>query len=82
MAATFVSKKCSIILELYKVVNADANYFWQVEIVPLNNILTFVHISMALLLLIIPTWYQKCTNYQCTNHSIISAFIWNWKNVV
>ena len=45
MAATFVSKKwlCSGILELYKVINYDANYFQQVEIVPLNKLLTYQH---------------------------------------
>ena len=31
------------ILELYKVINFDANYFWQVEIFPLNKLLTYQH---------------------------------------
>ena len=43
MAATFVSKKCSCVLELYKVINFDANFFLQVEIVQLNKILTCQH---------------------------------------
>ena len=43
MAATFVSKKCSYIIELYKVINFNANYFQQVEIVPLNKLLTYQH---------------------------------------
>ena len=43
MAATFVSKMCSYVIELYKVINFDANYFKQVEIVPLNKLLTYQH---------------------------------------
>ena len=43
MAATFVSKKCSYIIELNKVINFVANYFFQVEIVPLNKLLTYQH---------------------------------------
>ena len=57
IAATYVSKKCSCILELYKVINVDANYVYQVEIVPLNKLITYVLICIALLLLIVPTWY-------------------------
>ena len=34
MAAAFV---------LYKVINVDANYFLQIEIVPLNKLLTYQH---------------------------------------
>ena len=43
MAATFITKKCSYIIELYKVIKFDANYFWQVELVPLNKLLTYQH---------------------------------------
>ena len=43
MAATFVTKKCSYIIKLYKVINFVANYFIQVEIVPLNKLLTYQH---------------------------------------
>ena len=43
MAAAFVPKKCSCILELYKVINVDANYFLQIEIVQLNKLLTYQH---------------------------------------
>ena len=43
MDATFVSKKSSCILELYRVIHFDANYFKQLEIVPLNTLLTYQH---------------------------------------
>ena len=43
MAATFITKKCSYIIELYKVINFDANYFKLVEIVPLNKLLIYQH---------------------------------------
>ena len=68
----------SYILELYKVINFDANYFKQVKIVPLDKSLTYQYGFIV----------AYCSNmvfkdgYKCTNHNIISALNWNWKNVV
>ena len=69
----------SYILELYKVLNFDVNYFLQVKIVPLDKSLTYQWCGFIV---------AYCSNmvfkdgYQCTNHNIISALIWNLKNVV
>ena len=56
MAVTFVSKKCSCILELNKVLN-----FVQITSSKKKNSrvkqTSYLLISMALLLLIVPTWY-------------------------
>ena len=78
MAATFVSKKCRFILELYKVIHFDTNYFYEVEIDPVKQV---TYLS---------AWHSCCLlfrhgltdGYQCTNHNMIYAFIWNWKNAV
>ena len=68
MAAIFVSKKCSYIIELYKVTNFDANYFYQVEIVPLNKLLTNQHGFIA----------AYCSNMvlkMATNMQIITYYL-------
>ena len=76
MAATFVTKKCSYIIKLYKVIDFVANYFKQVEIVPLNK-WAYQHGFIV----VYCSKYGIKDGYQWANHNILSAFIWNWKNV-
>ena len=64
MAATFVSKKCNCILELYKAIHFDANYFKQVETVPFNKLLTYQHGFIV-------AYCSNMEGYQCRNHNIV-----------
>ena len=76
MAATFVTKKCSYTIKLYKVIN-----LLQITSTSRNSPIKQVTNLSAWLYCCVLFKYGIKDGYQWANHNILSAFIWNWKNV-
>ena len=71
MAATFASTKCSCILEIYKVINFDANLLLASRNSPVKQV-TYLSAWLYCCLLF---QHGIKNGYQYTNHNIIFALI-------